>query len=182
MKKAFILLATSFLVILLTSFLTQEHLPIQEKTPKTGNKVGNKAPEIELYTPDSNLVTLSSLRGKMVLIEFWASWCSGCRFANKQLRHIYNKYHNQKFINADGFYILSVSLDTDRKRWIDAIEADSIQYTINVCDSNGFNSKVAKDYKLGGIPMRFLVDGNGIIIMDWRLKLVPTLEQYLYKE
>ncbi len=182
MKKTFILLTTFSLVILLTSFLTQESLDNQDKTQKIGNKVGNKAPEIELYTSDNKLVTLSSLRGKMVLVEFWASWCSGCRVVNKQLRPVYNKYHNQKFSNATGFYILSISLDTDRKRWINAIEADSIQYTINVCDLNGFDSKVAKDYKLGGLPTRFLIDGNGIIVMDWRLQLVPTLEQYLYRE
>jgi thiol-disulfide isomerase/thioredoxin len=183
MKKSILLLTSISLIVFLTSFLPQEHQTIHNKTPRTGHKVGKMAPEIELYTPDSTLFKLSSLRGHMVLVEFWATWCEGCRTANKHLRPVYDKYHDQKFTNGTGFYIVSVSLDTERQRWIDGIEADSIQYTINVSDLNGIDdSKVAKDYNVGGLPMRFLIDGNGIIIMDWHERLVPTLEKYLIKE
>ena len=140
--------------------------PNNKVAPKIGLKKGNQAPEIELFIPEGKLVKLSSLRGKIVLIDFWASWCKGCREISKPLESIYNEYKDKHFINGDKFQIFSVCLDTDRQRWLEAIEKDSLHHCINVSDLKGFKSQLAKDYKLGGLPNGYVIDGDGIILGD----------------
>jgi thiol-disulfide isomerase/thioredoxin len=118
---------------------------------------GSIAPEISLQDPEGDTISLSSLRGKYVLLDFWASWCSPCRGENPNLVNIYKKYH------ADGFEIYQVSLDRKRNDWLKAIEKDKLTW-IHVSDLKMWNSVVVPIYQIGGIPMNFLLDPEGRII------------------
>ncbi|MFT5511719.1 MAG: peroxiredoxin [Bacteroidia bacterium] len=119
--------------------------------------IGGQAPEIELTSPTGELVKLSSLQGKIVLIDFWASWCRPCRAENPNVVKVYKKYHNQ------GFEVYSVSLDNSADRWKQAITQDGLTWT-HVSDLKGWKSSAAALYEVTGIPKTFLLDQNGRII------------------
>ena len=129
-----------------------------------GLNLGNKAPEIMLPSPKGNVITLSSLKGKLVLIDFWASWCGPCRAENPTVVEAYHKYHEKTFINGNGFEILSVSLDQNEIAWAKAIEKDQLIWPYHVSDLQGWNNAAALKYGIVSIPTNVLVDANGIII------------------
>ena len=129
-----------------------------------GINLGNKAPEIMMPSPKGNVITLSSLRGKLVLIDFWASWCGPCRAENPTVVSAYNKYHEQKFKNGNGFEILSVSLDQNELAWAKAIEKDQLVWPYHVSDLQGWSNAAALRYGVNSIPTNVLVNGEGIII------------------
>lgn len=131
---------------------------------KTGVNVGQIAPEITLSTTDGSVLSLSSLRGQVVLIDFWASWCGPCRAENPNVVSCYKKYHNKECKKGKGFTVFSVSLDVNRNRWKKAIEDDKMAWTAHVCDFNGWKSAVATKYKVNQIPTNYLIDKDGKII------------------
>ena len=124
--------------------------------------VGGIAPDIDLPDVDGNHVTLYSLRGKYVLVDFWASWCRPCREEIPNLKMIYEKYKNQ------GFEIYSVSLDDKRESWIAAITELDLPW-IHVSSLKGWDCPVAKHYNVTGVPKMFLLDPEGkVVAIDLR--------------
>ena len=122
---------------------------------------GEKAPDFELSTPDGKKIELSDLKGKVVLIDFWASWCGPCRRENPNVVQAYEKYNKARFQNGKGFEIFSVSLDRNEEAWLKAIETDGLIWKSHGLD---VGSTVAKQYGVSSIPTAFLINGDGIIV------------------
>ena len=129
-----------------------------------GVHIGQKAPDLVFESPAGEKIALSSLRGKMVLIDFWAAWCGPCRRENPNLVNTYRQYKEKKFVNGSGFTIYSVSLDKSKESWVAAIEKDSLEWGSHVSDLKGRQSAAAIEYEVSSIPVNFLLDGNGIIV------------------
>ena len=131
---------------------------------RTGINVGERAPELVFNSPSGEKIALTSLRGKMVLIDFWASWCSPCRFENPNVVKAFRRYSDSEFVNGSGFTVYGVSLDRTRDAWVAAIEKDSLEWESQVSDLLGWKSVPAAKYGVMSIPMNFLIDGEGIIV------------------
>jgi thiol-disulfide isomerase/thioredoxin len=144
---------------------------------KSAVKSGQTAPDITGTTPDGKTLSLSSLHGKLVLLDFWASWCKPCRAANPDIVKIYNKYKDKKFKDADGFTVFSVSLDTDVENWKAAIDKDHLSWPYHVSDLKGWKSQFAAMYGVQAIPTNFMISPDGQIV-EHDLMAVD-LEHYL---
>jgi thiol-disulfide isomerase/thioredoxin len=131
---------------------------MQKMQSMGGIKPGVEAPDITLNNPQGIPVSLKSLRGKYVLIDFWASWCGPCRRENPHVVQIYNKYKPM------GFEIFSVSLDKDHTKWVEAIKQDGLLWPYHVSDLKFWDSAAAKLYGVNSIPFTVLIDKEGKII------------------
>lgn len=120
-------------------------------------KPGQPAPDIALKDVNGNTLRLSDLKGKVVLLDFWASWCGPCRRANKGLVSLYAK------LQSRGFEIYSVSIDDNKSEWQRAIAADKITW-LQVIDHGGWDAAVARSLKIEQIPSTFLIDKKGIVV------------------
>ena len=122
-------------------------------------QVGQPAPDISLPGPDGKTRSLASLKGKVVLLDFWASWCRPCRMANPHVVEVYNKYKSK------GFDVFSVSLDRPGQKdaWVAAIKQDGLVWDSHVSDLQFWNSAPAATYGVRSIPHTFLIDRNGNI-------------------
>lgn len=121
-------------------------------------KEGSLAPEIEMKDPEGKTRKLSDLRGNVVMIDFWASWCNPCRRENPNVVRLYHKYHSA------GFEIYSVSLDKDKASWLRAIESDGLVWPNHVSDLRGWTSSGGATYGITSVPSTVLVDKQGRII------------------
>jgi len=119
--------------------------------------VGSAAPDFTQPTPEGREITLSSLRGKVVLIDFWASWCKPCRMENPNVKRVYERYKGK------GFEILGVSLDRDKNAWTGAIAQDGLPWK-HVSDLGFWNNAAAQQYGVSSIPYTVLVDKDGKVI------------------
>ena len=125
---------------------------------KMGISIGSEAPEIALENASGEIISLNSLRGKVVLLDFWASWCRPCRAENPNVVKLYNKYKNQKFT------VFSVSFDQEKSKWIAAIKQDQLSWPNHVSELTGWKSTPGEKYGITSIPKTFLIDKNGVII------------------
>lgn len=150
----------------------------QPQGPAESIAVGQPAPEIALANPEGKVISLSSLKGKIVLLDFWASWCGPCRMANPHVVEVYNKYKEK------GFTVYSVSLDgieerqkagmspeqyqsmldASKTKWLDAIKKDNLTWNNHVSDLKKWGSSAARDYGVNSIPKTFLVGRDGKIV------------------
>ncbi len=135
----------------------QKKMKRQEEERKKQLAKGKVAPNIVMKNPEGKERSLKDLRGKVVLIDFWASWCKPCRIENPNVVKLYNKYHDK------GFEIFGVSLDQKKNAWTKAIEQDDLDW-IHVSDLNGWKNAAAQLYGVRSIPYTVLVDREGKVI------------------
>ncbi len=139
---------------ILTTFQNQVAM---EKAGASTVAVGQPAPDIALTNPDGKVMKLSDLKGKVVLLDFWASWCGPCRRANPSVVAAYNRFKGK------GFEIYSVSLDKDKDKWVEAIKQDNLNWANHVSDLKFWNSQAAQLYQVQAIPQQYLIDRAGKI-------------------
>ena len=172
--------AIIFIGILFLGFTNPEPSTKPTSVPPPGR--GSVAPDFVLKSPSGKKIKLSKLKGKVVLIDFWASWCKPCRAENPNVVEAYNKYRKSKFENGNGFEVLSVSLDRAPEAWKKAIESDGLKWKNHCIDDGG---KVSTQYGVKSIPTAFLIDGEGKIIAYGSeirgLKLHMALDNLLKK-
>jgi len=125
---------------------------------------GDMAPDFVGYMANGDSLRLSDFKGQMVLLSFWGSWCGPCRQHNKGLVELYHKYKDRQFEKESKFTILSVGIETNKQRWLNAIEKDGLVWPNHVSDIKRLKDHVALLYGIKEIPNTFLIDGNGQII------------------
>lgn len=128
-------------------------------------KLGSQIADFSLSDMDGQPISTKDLRGKMVLIDFWASWCHPCRVKHPKMKEIFNKY------NTHNFEILGVSIDIDNESWKKAVDNDELPW-LNVIENEGFNGPIASRYNILTIPTSYLINPDGEII-----KINITLEE-----
>ena len=154
--------------------IKQQQVQKKQRSGKNSKyAAGDKALDIVMNDPDGNERKLSDLRGSVVLLDFWASWCGPCRRENPHVVHAYEKYHSK------GFDVFSVSLDSDVNRWKGAIQQDGLIWDNHVSDLQGWRNAASQAYGITSIPHTMLIDKDGTIIRTHLRG--PALESELIK-
>ena len=159
-------------VLLIQSLLFISFLFSSCGNKDTGYVNGMKLPNIEVPSVEAEKkITIDALKGNIVLVDFWASWCAPCRKTHPKLLEVAKKYEYAQFKNAQRFLVLSISLDNDSTAWRDAITKDKIESFMHASELIGWKSECVSTYKINAIPASFLIDENGTIVgknIGWR--------------
>lgn len=157
MKRIFATLA----IVLIAAFAVSA----QDYTNKK-IAIGQKAPELAFQNPEGKTIKLTEIaKGRVVLLDFWASWCRPCRGASPALVALYNKYKDQKFKGAKNpFTVVSVSLDQNKDAWVKAIADDHLDWPYHMSDLKSWSSDAATTYGVQWIPQCFLIDASGKVV------------------
>ncbi len=167
MKRSNIVIISAVLILVCSAFVIKGSLSgtSDDKKRVVGLNIGDTAPEIEQAGVDGKNIKLSSIKNKIVLIDFWASWCRPCRMENPTVVKAYNDFKDKKMKGGKkGFTIFSVSLDQNADAWKQAITADGLVWDSHTSDLKGWGNAVAQTYGVRSIPTNFLIDGDGVII------------------
>ena len=147
-------------IILIILFLSNNLIYSQE----IGTNIGDKAPMLSYNNPNGEQMSLSDIKNKLILIDFWASWCGPCRRENPNLVDAYKKYNKTKFKEGNGFEIYSLSLNKKQEAWVKAINQDQLFWEYHVSDLGGWQSEGSQKYGIRSVPSNVIVNGKGIII------------------
>ena len=142
----------------LSQRVSKQRKPRQTQGRNAQIKPGMAMPDITLQDPDGQSRSLSDLRGKVVLVDFWASWCGPCRRENPNVVRAWNEY------NKRGFEVFSISLDKDASKWKRAIEQDGLIWPYHISDLRGWNSVASAQYGISSIPHAILIDKDGTVV------------------
>ncbi|NUM31693.1 MAG: TlpA family protein disulfide reductase [Bacteroidetes bacterium] len=177
MFRKFLFTIFTYLSIFLFSSFTTSKNHINRIKP------GDIAPEIALPNISNHVISLSSLKGNYIVLDFWASWCAACRKENQNLVRVYNKYKDKKLINSKTIIFYSVSLDTDPEIWQKAIKNDKLSWEYHVSSLKKWKCPAADSYGISALPAGFLIGPDGVIITDdiRSSNLESELEKILFK-
>lgn len=145
--------------------------PPQNQTTSTaagdivvGNEIGNDIGDFVNYSPDSTLIKLSSLRGKMVMVVLWNSLCHHCVVDNEKLRESYNKFNDKNFKHGKGFEIYAIGLDKERETWVQALNEKKYPWKSNVYVLDSWKDRDVRFFGIKNLPGYFLIDKDGIVV------------------
>tara|TARA_B110000438_G_scaffold258916_1_gene267941 strand:- start:110 stop:622 length:513 start_codon:yes stop_codon:yes gene_type:complete len=130
----------------------------------SGTNIGDRALELAYNNPNGEEMNLFDIKNKLILIDFWASWCGPCRRENPNLVDAFKKYNKTKFKDGNGFEIYSLSLDKNQEAWLKAINQDQLFWEYHVSDLGGWQSEGSQKYNIKSIPSNVLINDKGVII------------------
>jgi peroxiredoxin len=151
----------------------EEAVKLKERIEKLESvDLGKKLPALSQATPSGDLLSISDVKGQVVLVDFWASWCRPCRAQNPELVALYKEFHGR------GFEIVGVSFDDNKEAWTEAIAKDGLTWP-QMSDLGGWNNAAADLYSIRAIPQNVVIDSKGIIVL--RNASTADLRDYLAK-
>lgn len=170
-------LFTPILIVILASFVIIGCSGTPSISAFSGIAMGSASPEISTPNANNQMLKLSALKGSYVLVEFWESNNLESRTNHFEMERLYNRYKDENFKNGKKYCVYSVSLDTDKDKWLAAIAADNISWDCQTIDTRGWNAEAALDFGINYFPKYFLIDGDGVVIK--KNILISDLEQIL---
>lgn len=143
---------------------------------KPGIEQGSMARDFEAEVRDGSIISLSSFRGKYVLLDFWGSWCGPCRKEHPGLVKLYQKFQEATYKGATGFEIISIGIESSEATWERTIQTDNLFWPHHILELNMFEGKIPKSYNVRQLPTKFLVDPEGILIaIDPSMERLETI-------